>query len=249
MLNCALLKSLDIHWEMDLLAVTSQKTAWYGKSTRVIPLFQELRGFLDDAFAMASEGETWVVPMLGGNPDKNLGTTFRKLVKRAGVEPWPKPFQNCRSSRQTELEQTFPTYVVCSWLGNSPTVAHKHYLTVTDEHFESASKIGDSLGMQPPVSSRTEAQKKTHTFQHVRENASFSEVVGMLENARVAAEGLELRLQTAQKRTPVFKGEAKPEAEFVDGSPAVTALAIWLSQILSDEQLTELALQLHKVKK
>jgi hypothetical protein len=191
LLNCALLKWLDIHWEMDLLAVTSQKTAWYGKSTRVIPLFQELRGFLDDAFAMASEGETWVVPMLGGNPDKNLGTTFRKLVKRAGVEPWPKPFQNCRSSRQTELEQTFPTYVVCSWLGNSPTVAHKHYLTVTDEHFESASKIGDSLGMQPPVSSRTEAQKKTHTFQHVRENASFSEVVGMLENARVAAEGLE----------------------------------------------------------
>lgn len=46
----------------------------------------------------------------------------------------------------------------------------------------------------------------------VWENASFSEVVGMLENARVAAEGLELRLQTSQKRTPVFKGEAKPEA-------------------------------------
>ena len=68
------------------------------------------------------------------------------------------------------------------------------------------------LGMQLSVSSRTEAQKKTHTFQHVRENASFSEVVGMLDDAQVAAEGLELKLQTAQKRTPVFKGEAKPEA-------------------------------------
>lgn len=82
----------------------------------------------------------------------------------------------------------------------------------------------------------------------VWENASFSEVVGMLENARVAAEGLELRLQTAQKRTPVFKGEAKTEAEFVDGSPAVTALAIWLSQILSAEQRTELASQLQKLR-
>ena len=187
----ALLKWSDIHWDMDRLTVTSPKTERYGKPTRVIPLFQELRGFLDDAFAMASEGETWVVPMLCGNPEKNLGTTFQKIVKRAGVEPWPKPFQNCRSSRQTELEQIFPTYVVCSWLGNSPSVAHKHYLTVTDEHFESASKIGDSLGMQPPVSSRTEAQKKTHTHKEVRENASFSEVVDMLDDARVAAEGLE----------------------------------------------------------
>jgi hypothetical protein len=36
---------------------------------------------------------------------------------------------------------------------------------------------------------------------------------------------------------------------FVDGLPNVTALATWLSQNLSDEQLTELALQLHQVTK
>ena len=70
-----------------------------------------------------------------------------------------------------------------------------------------------------------------------------------LSGPSVAAEGLELRLQTSQKRTPVFKGEAKPEAAMVAGLLNVTALATWLSQNLSDEQLTELALQLHKVKK
>ncbi len=89
------------------------------------------------------------------------------------------------------MEQIFPTYLVCSWLGNSPAVARKDYLTVTNEHFASAPKIGNSLGMQPPVPSRTEAQKKTHTHKEVRENASFSEVVDMLDDARVAAEGLE----------------------------------------------------------
>jgi len=47
----------------------------------------------------------------------------------------------------------------------------------------------------------------------------------------------------------VFKGEAKPEAALVAGVSNVTTLATWLSQNLSDEQLTELALQLHKVKK
>jgi hypothetical protein len=47
----------------------------------------------------------------------------------------------------------------------------------------------------------------------------------------------------------VFKGEAKPEAVVVDGVSNVTALATWLSQNLSHEQLTELASQLQQVKK
>jgi hypothetical protein len=82
--------------------------------------------------------------MLGGDADKNLGTTLRKIIRRAGVEPWPKSFQNCRSSRQTDLEQKYPTYVVCAWLGNTPTIAHKHYLTVTDEHLATAAATGDA---------------------------------------------------------------------------------------------------------
>ena len=140
---------------------------------------------------MAAEGEKWVVPMLEGNVDKNLGTTLRKIIRRAGVEPWPKPFQNCRSSRQTELEQQFPTYVVCAWLGNTPTVAHKHYLTVTEEHFATATTIGDKRGTQTPVLCRSDSQEKTRTVHQVPEYASFSEVVGILENAQVAEEGLE----------------------------------------------------------
>ena len=187
----ALLKWADIQWDADRFTVTSPKTKRYGKATRIVPLFPELRTYLDDAFSMAAEGETWVVPMLAGDTDKNLGTRFRKIIRRAGVEVWPKPFQNCRASRQTELEQQYPTYVVCAWLGNTPTVAHKHYLTVTDEHFASAAKTGDQLGMQTPVLCRSDSQKKTRTMHKVRENASFSEVVGILENAQIAVEGLE----------------------------------------------------------
>ena len=40
----------------------------------------ELKTFFDEAFAMAAEGDQWVVLMLGGNADKNLGTTFKKSV-------------------------------------------------------------------------------------------------------------------------------------------------------------------------
>ncbi|MGE0377389.1 MAG: tyrosine-type recombinase/integrase [Planctomycetaceae bacterium] len=140
----ALLRWSDVHWDAERFTVTSPKTKRYGKGTRLVPIFPELRLFLDEAFCLATEGESWVVPMLGGNADKNLGTTFRKIIRRAGVRVWPKPFQNCRSSRQTELEQQYPTYVVCAWLGNTPAVAHKHYLTVTDEHFEAAARTGDA---------------------------------------------------------------------------------------------------------
>lgn len=41
---------------------------------------------------MVEEGTTWVVPRLQGDADKNLGTRFRKIIRRAGVKVWPKPF-------------------------------------------------------------------------------------------------------------------------------------------------------------
>lgn len=189
----ALLKWTDLQWDKERFTVTSPKTKRYGKGTRVVPMFAELRPFLDEADAMTTDDDIWGIPMLGGQPSKNLGTTFRKIMRRSGVDTWPKPFQNLRSSRQTELEKHFPTYKVCAWMGNTPTIAHKHYLTVTDGDYDEAltTKTGDWLGMQTPVSCRTEAQKKTRNVVNVRENASFAEVVGILENALVAEEGFE----------------------------------------------------------
>jgi hypothetical protein len=43
-----------------------------------------------------------------------------------------------RSTRQTELEASHPTHVVCKWLGNSAETAKAHYLQVTDDDFEKA---------------------------------------------------------------------------------------------------------------
>ena len=187
----ALLKWGDIQWDSERMTVTSPKTKRYGKPSRIVPLFPELRPFLDEAFSMVEDGEKRVIPMLDGRANKNIGTTFRKIIRRAGVDVWAKPFQNLRASRQTELEQRFPTFVVCNWLGNTPSVAHKHYLTVTEDDFEAAVKTGDSLGMQTPVSPCTTSQDKSGEVQRIRESVSFSEVVGMLDDPQVAAKGLE----------------------------------------------------------
>ena len=65
----------------------------------------------------------------------NLRTQFNRIIRRAGHEPWPKLFQNLRSTRETELAEHFPLHVVTAWIGNSELVAAKHYLQLTDDHF------------------------------------------------------------------------------------------------------------------
>ena len=126
------------------MQVTSPKTAHHpGKESRVVPLFPELLPELQKAFDAAPEGATYVVDerfrrgSMGpqGWRNCNLRTTFEKIVARAGLTPWPRLFHNLRSSRQTELQEIYPTHVVCAWLGNSPDIAREHYLQVTDAHF------------------------------------------------------------------------------------------------------------------
>jgi len=62
----------------------------------------------------------------------------RAAVRRAGYEPWPKLFQNLRSTRETELAEQFPLHGVTAWIGNSERVAARHYLQLTDAHFRHA---------------------------------------------------------------------------------------------------------------
>ena len=71
----------------------------------------------------------------------NLRTQLQRIIAKAELKPWPKLFQNPRSTRETELAERWPEHVVCAWIGNSKAVARKHYLQVTDEHFERASYV------------------------------------------------------------------------------------------------------------
>lgn len=92
------------------------------------------------------------------NATQNLRTTFRKIIERAGLQPWPKLFQNLRSTRETELSNEFPLHVVTAWIGNSQLVAAQHYLQVTDQHFSDAthSKVGHIVGQKASETTRNE---------------------------------------------------------------------------------------------
>ena len=127
------------------MLVSSPKTEHHeGKASRWLPLFPELRPYLVEAFERAESRAEFVISQ---NRNKtNWRTPFMKIIKRAGLTPWPKLFQNLRSTRQTELEESFPSHVVCAWMGNSQPVARKHYLQVTEDHFAEAVKAGAEPG-------------------------------------------------------------------------------------------------------
>lgn len=127
----------DILWDEGRMVVRSPKTAKQGKPFRHVPIFPELRALLMDALEQAEEGAEFVVSR-HRDSTVNLRTHMLRLIERAGLLPWPRLFHNMRATRQTELEESYPSHVVCAWLGNSEAVAKAHYLQVTDEHFKSA---------------------------------------------------------------------------------------------------------------
>ena len=124
----------------------------------------------------------------------NLRTQLRRIIKRAGLNPWPKLFQNLRSTRQTELAEEYPMHVVCAWIGNSQAVAMEHYLQITDEHFEQAAGA-----LHNPVQHSTARTCKAMNQEHgdneeepvisvVRDNAGRS---NNTETVKVGPVGLE----------------------------------------------------------
>lgn len=135
------LRWTDVDFENDKFTVRSPKTAHHESGgVRVVPIFPELKPLFQDAFEQAKDGAVYCIDSCGGKWS-NLSTTMKKIVQRAGVEPWPKLFVNCRSTRATELiKETGNLRAVCTWLGHSEQIALKHYQQLTDADYRDAVK-------------------------------------------------------------------------------------------------------------
>jgi len=145
------------------MTVRSPKTEHHvGGESRLVPLFPELRPYLEAAFDAAPEGPEYVIATYR-DPTKNFRTRMERIIERAGLVVWPKLFQNLRSTRETELAEQFPLHVVCAWIGNSAPVAAKHYLQITDEHFAQAAEApADAVqkAVRNPVQQPAEMARK-----------------------------------------------------------------------------------------
>jgi len=138
------LRWVDIYWDQARMLVHSPKTEHHeGKESRLVPLFPELMPHLQQAYDEAEPGSEYVIARRYTN-NLHLRTHFERIVYKAGLKCWPKLFHNLRATRQTELTEVYPEHVVCAWLGNSPEVAEKHYLQVTEEDFQRAAGLDAS---------------------------------------------------------------------------------------------------------
>lgn len=183
----------DIDWEHNRMTVRSPKTEHHaGKASRPVPLFPELRPYLLELFAECEPGTEYVINRYRDR-EANLRTQANRIIKRAGLEPWPKTFHNLRATRQTELCDRFPEHVVCAWIGNSRQVAVKHYLHVTDEHWQRAT-AGEAL--QNPVQHSAAAsgmamQGVTEPNQQVVSVQELAEACISVRALKIPPEGLE----------------------------------------------------------
>ena len=116
-----------------------------GKPTRTVRIFEPVMNRLIELRDIFQSGLDcpFSLPILSADQDDSVNwrRMFTKIVKRADVEPWPKIFQALRATRETELASTLPLHVVTAWCGNTPTIALKHYLMTTNDHFERASSL------------------------------------------------------------------------------------------------------------
>jgi hypothetical protein len=136
-----------------------------------------LRIALDEAWEQAEPGADHVITRYR-DANQNLRTTFEKIIRRAGLTPWPKLFHNLRASRATELANEFPAHLAAAWLGHSTLIANKHYWQVTDEDIAAATTPADPAA-------RKAAQKAA-------------------QQALVLTGGDSHAVSTPQKKTPVL---------------------------------------------
>ncbi|MFQ5464249.1 MAG: tyrosine-type recombinase/integrase, partial [Phycisphaerae bacterium] len=191
----------DVDWARGRMTVRSPKTEHHeGGESRVVPIFPAILPYLRDVFEAAEPGTERVITRYPTSTP-NLRTELLRIVKRAGLTPWPKLWQNLRSTRETELAESFPAHVVCAWIGNSQAVAMKHYLQVTDDHFNAAAgeamapdkALQKALQHSAAMARNTSQAKNAEIGKPVNGNGLRSTAVSCndKELARLGEEGIE----------------------------------------------------------
>jgi integrase len=166
----------DVNWQRGRLTVRSPKTARHeGHAVRVVPIAPELREVLQSLFDPAITGSESVIPRLR-DPRMNLRTTFRKIIAKAGVQPWPRLFQNMRASCATDWSERFPAHVVAGWLGHSPLIAARHYLQTRDTHFDMAAGVEE-----PSNGGAKNGARRTHNAAQQRAARDRADSHGRME--------------------------------------------------------------------
>ena len=131
----------DVNWEQGVLHIHASKTAHHKHGgERVVPIFPEVLPLLREVWEQAPEGAVHVIEHY--RQHTNLGVKLSRVVRQAGLAPWPKVWHNLRATRCTELQQGgFAPQVVTDWCGHTEAIAEQAYWMTTAEDFARAAEF------------------------------------------------------------------------------------------------------------
>ena len=135
-----------VNWADRTIRIPSPKTEVHGKAYRVVGIPPPVMPHLERLFEAAPPGTTYIFEDLrqrestkaaqrGWWSAVNLRQHLLRLIARIGEQPWPRLWHSLRASCQTDLAHRFPLHVVAAFLGNTPKIAVKHYLRVTEADY------------------------------------------------------------------------------------------------------------------
>lgn len=144
------------------IVIHAPKTEHHGAehSSRVIPIYGEVRPYLQqqlddllEAFDPKAESLSKQHILRRYRGRNNIRTQLSKIIRRAGLIPWPKLYQNCRVTRKNELRDLgFDPETICAWLGHDARTAFTFYHEPTASEFEKAANL--QIPMQSAAVSR-----------------------------------------------------------------------------------------------
>jgi len=147
----ASLRWRDVYWEEGRIRLVVPKLEHIPeRGTRDLPIFSELYPHLLAAKEAPDRDEEYVIPSPHyRQSESNLRTHFLRILKSAGIVPWPSLFQNLRANRFTELvAQGYEEWKVNRWLGNTKVIGRKHYFQMRDDDYKAASGMAT---VDPPT--------------------------------------------------------------------------------------------------
>lgn len=125
----------DINFDNNTILLKASKT----DSERLVPIFPELKPYLEDHHELARggdlyvDGNEFVFPKL--RTHSNVATTAQKYVKRAKQTVWKNFWNSLRATRESELMDEYGLRRACTWSGNSPEIAMKNYKIVRKQDY------------------------------------------------------------------------------------------------------------------
>ena len=147
----------DVRFDEHRFYVRSSKTEHHiGKEGRWVPIFPELRPLFLEAYELSKRKDGPVQGRFLDPEDDNPRTQLCRIIRKAGIKPWKKPFNNLRSTRDTELRRAgTPDYKVDAWMGHTLKVAKKHYLQIIEEDYVLAAGALEPSPAPTPTMSET----------------------------------------------------------------------------------------------